>query len=99
MVLKMRGLSCHRILRRKGNNKTCITLTITSFVHARSYVCVLEIDRDRETGGIGRAEEEEEGERERERDRRAHAGGMQWLHVTTTQAAPAAAAAPLRDVG
>lgn len=37
--------------------------------------------------------------RRRERHRRAHAGGMQWLHVTTTRAAPAAAAAPLRDVG
>lgn len=44
-------------------------------------------------------EREGEGEEERGRERRAHTGGMQWLHVTTTQAAPAAMAAPLRDVG
>lgn len=46
--------------------------------------------------GTGRAEEREKrereggretGEREREGERGAHAGGMQWLHVTTTQAA------------
>lgn len=69
------------------------------FVHARSYVCVRGRQRWRD-GGIGRTEEEEEeGAREGARARSAHAGGMQWLHVTTTQAAPAAAAAPLRDVG
>lgn len=45
-------------------------------------------------------EGEREGDGGGERERRAQTGGMQWLHVTTTQAAPAAAAAaPLRDVG
>ena len=71
---------------------------------AQQLLCVNITDRsgDRGTGSV---EEEGEGERERERERergvRMHAGGMQWLHVTTTQAAPAAAAeaAPLRDVG
>lgn len=58
-------------------------------VHACSYV----------TTGEGEGETNREGERERKRGVRTQAG-MQWLHVTTTQAAPAAAAAaPLRDVG